>query len=533
MKPQSRFLILFSVVLYLLLIAALVYKVKVATGGPFVYALDDPYIHLALAENLAHGHYGINPQEFSSPSSSIVWPLLLIPFAGSPFHLYLPLAWNILFGVLAAGLLGRVVSEWPYAVGQPRPALWQRAATVALLLFAANLPSLTLTGMEHVLQVLLAVSCALGISRALSGLPIPPWCLLTAAVAPAIRYEDLALTLAVSLALWGVRRQRAALTVFAASLVPLFAFSLFLHSKGLPLLPMSVLVKGGAYAGNSLPYRFFDLVHTSLQQSYRTIVRYPILVLTLTFIAFAWRARTVERRFIFSGAAALGALQLTIGRFGWFHRYEIYAVIFLLLLLLRVTAELPSAPFPLLAMALMFCAASSIEAAADTATASRAIWEQHYQIHRFVTDFYKGDYAVNDLGLASFRRRPGAYVLDVYGLASPEAARQSVKSAAWLAGITERHGTDLAILYPDWYDIPEVWTPLARLCVDDQGSGNIGGKCAVFYSTRPATEAVLRDELKQFSKVVPQQVGFYLAKPEIKGSLWHLVTHPVTPSLAP
>ncbi len=29
-------------------------------GGIFVYPLDDAYIHLALAENLAKGHYGVN-----------------------------------------------------------------------------------------------------------------------------------------------------------------------------------------------------------------------------------------------------------------------------------------------------------------------------------------------------------------------------------------------------------------------------------------------------------------------------------------
>ncbi len=35
----------------------------VARVGPFTYALDDPYIHLALAEEIARGHYGVNPGE--------------------------------------------------------------------------------------------------------------------------------------------------------------------------------------------------------------------------------------------------------------------------------------------------------------------------------------------------------------------------------------------------------------------------------------------------------------------------------------
>src|SRR5687768_7918900 len=39
-------------------------------GGDFSYTLDDPYIHLALAENIAIGHYGIDPSESSAPASS-------------------------------------------------------------------------------------------------------------------------------------------------------------------------------------------------------------------------------------------------------------------------------------------------------------------------------------------------------------------------------------------------------------------------------------------------------------------------------
>jgi len=38
------------------------------------YSLDDPYIHLALAENMARGHFGVNLGEASNPSSSIIWP---------------------------------------------------------------------------------------------------------------------------------------------------------------------------------------------------------------------------------------------------------------------------------------------------------------------------------------------------------------------------------------------------------------------------------------------------------------------------
>ena len=44
------------------------------TGGTFVYAQDDPYIHLALARTLAQsGVWGIRPDEFACASSSPLW----------------------------------------------------------------------------------------------------------------------------------------------------------------------------------------------------------------------------------------------------------------------------------------------------------------------------------------------------------------------------------------------------------------------------------------------------------------------------
>ena len=42
-----------------------------------MYTLDNPYIHLSLAENLLRGHYGVNVDEVASPSSSILYPFLL------------------------------------------------------------------------------------------------------------------------------------------------------------------------------------------------------------------------------------------------------------------------------------------------------------------------------------------------------------------------------------------------------------------------------------------------------------------------
>lgn len=51
--------------------------VSLSAQGGFVYTLDDPYIHLALAKQIHALRYGINPMEGSALPFSNLWPLLL------------------------------------------------------------------------------------------------------------------------------------------------------------------------------------------------------------------------------------------------------------------------------------------------------------------------------------------------------------------------------------------------------------------------------------------------------------------------
>jgi hypothetical protein len=60
------------------IIAAAVFLGMRSTGGRLGYTLDDPYIHLSIARNLAaHGVWGVNEGEFAGASSSPLWTLLL------------------------------------------------------------------------------------------------------------------------------------------------------------------------------------------------------------------------------------------------------------------------------------------------------------------------------------------------------------------------------------------------------------------------------------------------------------------------
>ena len=76
-----------------------------ALNGRLIYALDDPYIHMSVARNLAaHGVWGLRGDEFASASSAPLWTLLL----GAIYRVAGPGDWTpLVLNALAAGLCVR------------------------------------------------------------------------------------------------------------------------------------------------------------------------------------------------------------------------------------------------------------------------------------------------------------------------------------------------------------------------------------------------------------------------------------------
>ena len=71
-RLSRRSLVILSI-WFVLFAVELIVSINLA-GGRLVFTLDDAYIHLAVADQILSGGYGVNPGEFSSPSSSIIWP---------------------------------------------------------------------------------------------------------------------------------------------------------------------------------------------------------------------------------------------------------------------------------------------------------------------------------------------------------------------------------------------------------------------------------------------------------------------------
>ncbi len=485
---------------YLSLCFIIFFAVRQRTDGLFVAPQDDPYIHLALAEQIAHGHYGVNSSEPSSPSSSMLWPFLLTPLAASSYGIYEALILNALAGCCAVILIAAIVDEWPTAVLGSNA---RRVIAVLTLILLANLVGLTLLTMEHTLQVMLAIACAAGICRLLNGRSMPWWSIAAAATAPWVRYEDFTLTMAVGIILIVQRRRLAALLMSLAAIVPLLAFSLFLKHIGLALLPVSVLVKSGTAAAHHGPLaNAFSIISQGVIGDIRNPVHWPLIAIFVGLLLLARYEPAGMRRTVLLATATAAGLHLLFGRFGWWYRYEVYIVIFSSIVLLRLFLERvrPAWAWYLVgAIALSSIYARSLW---GTPESSAAIYGEQYQMHRFVTQYYHGNFAVNDLGEVSYRHGD-SYVLDLFGLASIQAARQANKDAAWSQAMVQQHDVGLVMIYTRIVDIPSSWDPLGTLCLVHQVKST--RSCVLFYSTQPAGTPALRKEFQEFAQTLPRQ----------------------------
>ena len=105
MSPLRTRFRAYSVLTCLIGITILLFFVLRFAGGQLMYTIDDPYIHLSLAENLLRGHYGVNLDEVASPSSSILYPFLLACALGLALGDLAPFVLNVIGALGAAWLI--------------------------------------------------------------------------------------------------------------------------------------------------------------------------------------------------------------------------------------------------------------------------------------------------------------------------------------------------------------------------------------------------------------------------------------------
>jgi hypothetical protein len=506
--------------------------------GHLVYALDDPYIQMAMAKNFAlHGVWGITRFGFTSSSSSPLWTFLIavtyLLFGVSeisPFYLSL---------LCSALMLGIAYSVLRWYKASPRLTF----CTLLVLIFFAPLPSLICIGSEHPLHAALTILLAFTAARLLSD-ESPSTArrdlILLLAISPiltVVRYEGMFLILVI-VALFFLRgRWQTGVAVGIAGFGSILLYGAISLAKGWSWLPSSILLKG------NFP-RFTDLgtaLDSVFGPAYANIKVGPHLIALVAASLFLALYASDKHRALWDSREVMTAIFVLIAfahiqfcMVALFFRHESYLVALGIVVIVAQLADLlPKKLFGtaadrslvpkhvggvLLAVFLIYpCLVRGGAALAFLPQASKNIYEQQYQMARFIKRYYQGStVALNDIGAVNFLA--DVHCLDLWGLANYQVTqlmhRHEYRTRDILR-LSREAGVKVALVYDSWYaplgGLPRDWVWVGQWALPD----NVvtGGDAVSIYAVDESETAPLMQKLQDFSTLLPKEVkqsGRYL-----------------------
>ncbi len=474
--------------------------------GKLVYALDDAYIHMAVAKNLVkHGVFGITRYEFSTPSSSPLWTFAVAAlFFLFGVRDFIPLLMNYFLGLILLlylfSLLRRLFKPW--------------LSLLLLLLFALLLPlfPMIFSGMEHLLHILLVLAFFERLRAFLEKAEKRDLLVLSllSFIATTVRLETLFLAGAAFVVLTAKRRPWAGFAVLLASGAGVLVPGLYYMAHSWPLLPASVLAKGDPrlwwVLKNRGPFHALlfaiDLVRVKAFKYFEVLLAGAVLGIA----AFFSKDRLVKVLYIIYFLVLAG--HSVFAQFGWFFRYEAYLVAAAFLLFIQAVSKMEvkaerEGVAVLLGVLLIFTVAFAERAAANfnTPLATHNIYTQQYQMAQFLRMFYQGRTVIaNDIGAINYYA--DIHCVDTMGLSSLTVQKM------WRGGmrnellktLSQTYPVDIAVIYEALFKnaIPEDWKEAGEWKIDDNivcGSDRVS-----FFAVRDET---LAQKLRIFSTFLP------------------------------
>jgi hypothetical protein len=406
------------------------------TDGHLIYSLDDAYIHMAVAKNVArHGLWGCTPFHFSSSSSSILWTsVLAVAYRVFGLRDVTPLVINIVLVVVTLAVTDRYLMRFGAS-----PLL--RAAALAGLVIAFPMTGMVLMGMEHVLHLLLTIGFAAAAVEALTTQAEEPragrgrtalLCILGALLG-ASRYEGLFLVALACLGFLARRQFLRGVAIGAAALLPVAAFGAISVANGGFFLPNSLMLKavGESVSVVQALFKPFGAEDLAFLQNDRAL---PILLGIGVLGALAgWYSRRDIWRPQVLFPLLLAAMIVAHGHYVfspmyWVYRYDAYLVGFGIFVAAVALADLraPAVPAqrflaPLLVALLVAIVADVREGLfpAEEIAEMRNTFLEQYQTALFIRTYYPGEpVIVNDLGAVTYFTE--ARILDLAALGDIE-----------------------------------------------------------------------------------------------------------------
>lgn len=472
-----------SAIIYAIPLLVLFIFINYSTEGNFTYSLEDPYIHLELAKNIFNGHYGINTNEFSSPSSSILWPFLISIFTPlGPYFEYIPLVLNSLITIMSCFIISGIFEN----LNKLTNTFVTLSVTISLNIFG-----LAITGMENSLQVLLTLIIIKNILLN----EYKPLLYISLFLLPLIRYEGLSISIPVLAYLFLMGNRKQSILIFGSIFLLIGGFSIFLYVHNHNILPSSVLSKSVQTNYISI----FENLRINIKQ-------YGFLItISVAVSLFYYRKSLLFGGMILSSTF----LFFLFGRIGWFGRYEVFILLFILIPALYhlLNNDVKYWPLvftlPVMFFPLFYCTL-------HTHQASSNIYRQPVQIS-LIANMLNEPIAINDLGNVSFRTN--VYVLDLWGLGSIEALnyRQSGEDPQWISYLMNKKNVHFAAVNSGLFPkLPDNWIEVGRLLIHEN-EYTLGSKTVHFFATSMPKAKQFQSVLQKYNHTgIPSRTSLTL-----------------------
>lgn len=504
------------------------YSLLKFTHGVLSYPLDDTYIHMSIARNLSeNGTWGINAQQFSAASSSILYTILLATlFKIFSVNVLVPFIVNIVTGIILIIVIQqRLQKENINYVSQ--------FIILFLVIFLTPLPAQVISGMEHTLQCLFCFLFIFIFNDWYNEIKInyskklPISLYLTGILCCAIRYEGLFLVAIVCCILLWNKKIVSAFSLGIISLLPVIIFGIYSVSKGSYFFPNSVLLKATPVevSSNGFVSSVSNILIDKLTLAKNGITSLAtqrlLLILPLTYLVFrkflSDKNSYVQIILILTVCTLL---QLAFAATGWFYRYEAYLIlcstVIISLIVYKYAHLLFSSTKKTVFPAMFFIVLILIfpfvlRSAAAYTKAKQAcinIYEQQYQMGNFIKQYYNKDtVALNDIGAVSYLKQGG--VVDLWGLADIDVARSkrnNYSTPAFLNNLANKKNVKVAVVYDSWFNksLLDNWKKVATWQINN----NVicGDSIVSFYAVMKQDSASLKSNLENYQKLLPADV---------------------------
>lgn len=522
--------------IYLIIISILLLISLNLNNNHLIYAIDDPYIHMKIAKNfISNGVWGINQNEFSSASSSILWVLLL----SANYLIFgvkdvIPLILNIICG-------GIILIELNYLLNKYIQNDKSKTLILLFILLAGPIPTLVFSGMEHLLHILLVIPFVYLLSQQLlagtSKHEINYKLLLIGLFIPAARYEGLFLIFVASALLFFKKNFLNSLLLIFVSLLPIIIFGAYSLSNNYYFIPNSVLLKGNAF-GISLSQLLSFVIHPI-----DNAIRYPHLTLIWLgniYLLYLYKKNKSivtfdETLYMVLTFVLTAFFHMQFAKGGWFFRYEAYLVVLgLLSFLTSFYKNFPTAfkinfnklalikklSMIIIILALFISFGRRIGLSLyQPCIAMNNIYEQQNQMASFISKFYNHSaVAFNDIGLVNYEN--DLKCLDLVGLSSIEVAKlykSNNFNPSTLSEIAKRKNVKIAILHKDVFKsfggFPKNWINVGSWTI--KNNVICFNETVLFFAVKENEKGTLINNLKAFSPSLPKDIiqnGLYFSK---------------------